>query len=274
MLGLVPSSPYVVPKSFKDVIDHIGAQASLHWVIDAGDARSIASASDQTLGVLPAGGATLVRGNDATVDATRDPVHVGVIGRQSLSEYFEMDSKNGVASRRFSATTGTWWEALHKDNATFTFAGWVQFDGPMTGGQALFSDSPQVLATSIGTWVGFTTAGGVLAFETYNASGSASKTAVSTMVPSTDVPFFFAVSYNETAGTGFFQINGTQETISGGYTSPSASASTLGVPLLYAGGKTAANETNRLFNEAFWTRSITQAEGLALFASTRAKFGI
>lgn len=258
--------------TFYEKLNILGLTSNLKWVIDAGDVDSVLTSSQQTLGVIPPGGATIVRGNDSSADAVRDPVHRGTIGDKSNSTYWEMNSHPSQASRRFSSSS-SWWENLHKDSAAFTIAGWYRLVAPTTNGNGFlvtmtgaYTDIGIAFGTSPTTSAPYVS--GCLYLDCSNGSGTAALRAAGTTVVPDDSDVFIAVSFNEATGSLIFQVGAAQESLSSKtYSSPSASAATYTLGLILAGGVAAvASEVlNRLYKAAFWSTALSAADLTSIY---------
>ncbi len=271
MLMLVPPPPSA-PLALYDLIYMLGLQSSLTWVIDPGDVRSFAGASDQTLQQLPGGSPVWTRGVDASVDTDRDVSFVGTINRQSRNEYFDCGQVSGTPTNRLESAIASWSNAAHQNNAAFTFAACVRvpssFDGCSIFLNALANTDVGVamaISAAAGTAPGklvLDVDGAIAPSWVYRGNGN-------TIVPR-DSDVFIAWSINEAANQAIFQVNGTQDVTACTYTSPSAAATTYKPFLSVADNVTVSS---RLYNSAWWGRALSAAELTRLYQSLKPKFG-
>lgn len=274
-----PPTPYKAPTALYDLTKHLGLTTSLTWVVDAGDARS--NTFGQTLLQQPAGAPTITLGNDASVDAFRDPTPVGVQGRQSTGEYWSTTCSAAGSPANRLGIAGTWMNAMHQDSATFTMCGVFRRDST-SNGWGMFGDCGGD-AASIGVTIAANSSGGFggfpidrLVFSNSNGSGSAYAAAfgTSSMTVPRGTDFFWAISLNEVTGALIFQINGTQESQSGKtYASPSGGTCSFGFGLLQS-TTDITGATGRIYNAAHWSRALSATELLNLYTAQKVKFGI
>ncbi len=158
----------------------------------------------------------------------------------------------------------------------FTFAGWFYRDASASG--AWFFYTGGFSAGSPGVNIGATLNGDPDPNRPYmevgNSSGgfAASLVAGSLTVPKGSA-MFVALSADEATGSFVFQINGTQQTVSATYSSPSAAAAALTEANVSAGNNENTN-TGRVYNASWWNRALSAAELLSLYNSEKAKFGL
>jgi hypothetical protein len=281
---LVPTPPIILPTLFLDSIAHSGLLTSLNTVVDAGDIRQVssgASGGPQTLGVLPPGGShAFFRGNDATVDANRDPTFVGTPGGQSVNEYWSMFSINNgsTPSNRLGTPAASVFSAMHQDSAAFSMAGWLRADGAQQGFQMVATYA----ATGPGLvwWVvpSGTAGAGSLSLLVVGPAMAVVFNPFSSLTPIYNAPTFYAISVNEASNTMTFMINGNQETLACTYSAPSAAVMELPIFVVTsciansASGPT--SHTGRLYNFAHWSRALSTTELSTLYNATKGRFGL
>jgi hypothetical protein len=274
---LCPPAPYKAPTALYDVLKHLGLTSSLTWLVDAGDAAS--NTMGQTMGQIPGGAPSIFLGNDATTDSLRDPTPVGVTGRQSIGEYWSSTCSNSAsAANRLGIADGAWMQNMHKDNALFTFAGVFQRDN--TDGAVIFASYATAIG-AIGIDIGVSQSISGLgadhpAIDVGNGSGTAwaSQAGAAALTVARNTPFFYGLALDEAAGTALFQVNGSQATVSGTYTSPSAGSAGFPLGVLQGPRAQVTGSTALIFNSAHWTRALSATELMNLYTAQKVKFGI
>jgi len=259
------------PTAFYDAVQRAGVQLGLEALIDAGDARSYAG-SGQTVTDLSGKGLDCWLGKTSGAD-TNEPTFSGVAGRQSASDYFAFaaSASPGVVAAKSKTT---WVNSLHKDNATFTLAGWFYATADSGSGASFFQSGDP---TDPGIWIyiGQPALGSdnKLGFRKYS-NGGASEQVITDAGPT--VPFgswaFVAVSFNEATGALITQVNGTQVTESGKTYSTNATADIAGISLNTS--PHTASSSARVASVAGWSRALSAAEMTSLFEASRAKYGV
>jgi hypothetical protein len=157
---------------------------------------------------------------------TDDPTFVGTAGGLSSGEYFSFD---GGDLFRYDGSNETAFNAIHKDNATFTLMVHVYMADPLAVG-AFFGTAFQV--TDVG--FGFNYNGTNIGLTVHNGTGSLSLNKQFDTLPTAGAWNFIAVSIDEAGGASgsFAYINGAynqlsaSNTFNAAYTSPSSSAAT------------------------------------------------
>lgn len=219
--AFAPAAPYVVPTTMLDVVKHLGLP-SPKLCLDAGDINSVASGSQTKWLDVSGNGYDFFRGTDATSQAT-DPTFNGTPGGQGSSEFYGFDGGDFFT---YDSANETWMNNLHKDGATWAFAFWL-YVAALPGSAAVLFGNDDSTATNVGVSV-FVRAAGTLRVAVANANGLASGALVLTSSASvnTNAWNFLACQINESAGTGFLQVNGAQEDQATTYSSPSSSSAT------------------------------------------------
>lgn len=255
------------PTALIDILRDLSLTTSLRLCLDAGDSRSY-DGSAQLWKDTSGGGFDFNRGT-TTGSETSDPTFNGNAGRQSVNEFFSYDGGDFFT---LGQANPSWVNSIHKDSAVFTILAWAY--GP---------DLTQNVCT-IGTasidGIGFefansAAANGTLAFACFTATTTPLSAATTTLKCAVGWNMM-GVSFTESAGTMLFTANGAFEALTGQtYSGPSAAAATYLLNLGALGnGHGPESSGNRIAGVAMWDRALSQAEMTALFAATRAKFGI
>jgi hypothetical protein len=210
-----------------------------------------------------------VRGLDGIADSA-DPTFSGTVGGLSAGEYWSFDGTTDYFAPAALANP-SWVQPFHKDNATLTVMwGFTGNDGGVVLGDAygLTSDIG-FFVENAGTRINFAASNG--------ASGGVSRT--SSVLLSTSAPNICGVSVNEAGGAsgGIFFANGTSETFSATYTSPSASSAdhTLAIGSAYVGAvSTKFGAATKFYWLAVWDIALTAANMQAIYSAMRGRFNI
>lgn len=255
--------------TFIEIIQRQGATSNLQICLDPADASSYTSG--QSWLDRSGNGYDWFRGADGSATAT-DPTFNGSAGGRSSAEYWSFD---GVDYFTYDTTNETWMENLHKTGAAFTIALWWN-PQTISAPQLWFSSNS---LSSANTGVGYyqnATGGGQI--RVCNGSGATFALNNNSAQAGTIGAWQFRlVSVNEAgaAGASYHQLNGTQATFNGAYSSPSAGAATgtYHIGSTHSGATPYASGTFKSCM-AVWNRALSQAEGLALFTASRARFGV
>jgi hypothetical protein len=273
---LAPTPPFIPDTKLVGILGQLGLLTSLQWVVDFGDSDSISATDQQTLGTIPSGGIVFTRGPNSSVDAQRDGTFVGTLGKQSSGEYLSVNGTTVLPLGRVASPRATWSDNAHKNSALFTFAGWFYRDAAASG--AWFFYTGGFSAGSPGINIGATLDGdpdpNCPYLEVGNSSGgfAASLVADTLTVPKGSA-MFVALSADEASGSFVFQINGSQQTVSATYSSPSSSTAALTEANVSAGNNENTN-TGRVYNAAWWSRALSASELLGLYNADKSKFGL
>jgi hypothetical protein len=198
------------------------------------------------------------------------PTFNGVAGTLSSAEFMSFDGGDYFT---YEAANPAWVDTLHKDNAAWTFASWVN---PTTISAAQrFTGTGQQQDVGIGIECGCSAAGVLNTTCRAGAVNAMSQTIGGTL--STGAWQFVAWSLNEAGGaTGLnVVLNTTATNGAATYTSPSASAAAQVLQVGAAGGNLGRVESGfRMAQAMWWTRALTVPELRLLFEATRARFGV
>jgi hypothetical protein len=252
--------------SLINVIRNLGLTSGLKLCLDAGDTNSY-SGSGQSWLDLSGNGYDFFRGTSGSSQSS-DPTFNGVSGRGSSSEYWSFD---GADLFTYDSSNETWMNNMHKNNAKFTITSWFRFG--TDGGQGLCGN----LDVSGGNTLGWECNIGTLelfGFTVYNGAGSGGMDMYTTDDVSIGSWLFGAITVDEAAGTGYVQINGTQESRTTTYTLPSSSNSTTTMRIGDNGVAKLSNGS-RMASISIWEGVSLSAQNLMdIYNLTRVKFGI
>jgi hypothetical protein len=233
--------------SLLGIATKLGLTSGLKGVYDLGDIRCYDGVATQTLADSNAADDFHFGGTSAS--AGDDPTFNGTPGDLSSAEYASTDGGDLFRVK----SQPTWVQPFHKNNALFSCCGYFQV--PNVGGSvSIWGDCGAVSAVGATMYLD---ANEKFTFVVQNGSGNAFALA-STAAFSIGTPVFFGLRVDEAANTITMDIDGTQETNSCTYSSPSASSAAYDMELMARGNGTGfLPNTSRLYEIAFW-------EGVAL----------
>lgn len=268
-------NPYAFPPgTMLSAIQRLGLASGLKLCLDAGDINSVASGSQAKWLDTSGNGYDFFRGTDASSQSS-DPTYNGTPGAQSSAEYYSFD---GADYFTYDSANETWMNNIHKDGATWAFAVWL-YVASLPGSAAVLFGNDDSTATNVGVSV-FIRAAGTLRVAVANANGLASGALVltSSATVNTNAWNFLACQIDESAGTGFLQVNETQEDQTTTYTSPSGSNATRTLEIGRDGtgspGGTLPN-SYRMASFSMWEATVpTKSQVLSLQGVTKVKFGL
>lgn len=262
-----PAPHYVIPTTMADVIKHLGVQSGIQLVVDAGDA-SCYPGSGQVVTDRSGNGTSMQFGSTTGSDAD-DPGFAGVAGRQSAGEYFTTTVSGSTWGFIKVPSPPAFYATMGKQNALFTFAGWVYNDAhDPTFGDPIFQVGR---STEAGISLGFASSSGSNAWSlNHFANGGAYSSSFFSGFTSTDDAWMFlALAFDEASGSVLVQKNSSQQ--SGSYTysaSPSENPSEVSLQMAAASGS-----VGRVNSAAVWNRKLTASEITSLYNATKTKFG-
>lgn len=201
------------PNRLFDLINLLGLTSGLKLCLDAGDAASYTSG--QSWLDTSGNGYDFFRGTTSG-SAADDPTFNGAAGAKSTNEYWSFD---GGDLFRYDSTNETWMQNIHKDNAKYTFVAWIY---AVTGVNNIVAGNN---GGTSGTGTGFhfgTPSTNNVTMRAANGVGSEALNKNSVATVTNGAWNFIAASVDEATGTGYFQCNGTQETFSSTYNTPSS----------------------------------------------------
>lgn len=265
-----PGAVYVRPsRSIITNIAALGLSSNLQFALDAGDADSYDAGvqTDKWLD-LSGNGQDFFLGSGTGADAA-DPTINGTAGALSSANYFSFDGGDRFT---YDAANETWMENLHKDNATGSFCGWGYF--PTTGAEGLLGTANT--SDADGAFLGKSSADKLN--WTVRGASAGVLSLVSTAAFNLNAWNFFGFGINEATGASGADliVNGTSQSFTSTYSSPSASAATraFGVGARTGAGNAPLLNGGRLAMVAAWSTRLTSAQLLGVFDATRRRFGI
>jgi hypothetical protein len=269
-----PAILYRRPATMIAAVQDLGLTSGLKPCLDASDINSY-SGSGQVWSDTSGGAYHFNRGTGSGSDSA-DPTFNGTAGRQSSAEYWSFD---GGDFFRLAQANPTWVNNLHKNNALWAFAGWMYVASLPASAAGLFGtnegDNFQVGAAA------FVRTDGTLRVGVTKGTSGSALLVTSAATVNTNAWNFLAGQIDEAAGTGILQVNGTQESITSTYTSPSSSAAAHTLELGSVGnGGTGPDSAElpsgyRLAGLSMWEGTAPSASGLEnLRLITKSKFGL
>lgn len=260
---LMPVIPQKRPTLY-ETIRKLQLTTNLRLCLDAGDASSYSSG--QKWLDRSGGGYDFFLGADGTVSAT-DPTFNGGAGQASANEYFSVDGGDYFT---YDTTNETWINNLHKDGAKLTILTWVYRNGAGACGWLGTSGNN---TSNVG--IEYMVFGGAALFRVCKGSAGYALSNSATTVNDTAWNFV-AVSIDEAAASGFWNINGGVTTFDPTFTTPSAANATYTANIGALGNaSTPPASGNRIAAVAVWEGvSLTQDQVAALRAATRRRFGV
>lgn len=248
--------------SLRETINALGLTSGLKLLLDAGDRASVASASQAKWLDISGNGYDFNRGSGSGSDSG-DPTFAGTIGGQSQNEYYHCD----LDYFTYDSANETWMNNLHKNNARFTVAMWVNLPNSGANGFLLSTDNgggPGVYLILDNTHALF-----VMLNDTVLGYSSENLT-----IPSGVGWAFVAMSVNEASNSILWNIRGTASSGTCTYSSPSSASASDTMRIGYRAG-TAMPTNSGIASYAMWEgTSLTAAQMAALFTATRGKFGV
>lgn len=258
--------PTLIKDSFFGAILHSGLSANLRTVIDPGDRLSFDGTS-QTVVDATGQGNSFFRGATSSVE-TSDPTFAGTVDARDGDTYLSTDGNEFL---RFATANPAWVNAIHGNNAIYSFAGWFYFN--------TLSNNQGIAATEGGsvTNIGFSLYANdnVLTFRVVSGSQDVGATHPNVIVA--DTWQFLGVSVNEGAGTGFLYLNGVESSFVSTYAGPSASAATFTLEIGAFGNAVAPFLSgDRIGPFAFWEggANLSDTDFDTLWTRTRGRFGV
>lgn len=250
------------------VLQSLGLTTNLKLCLDAGDAASYPGSGTKWLDTS-GGGYDFNFGNGAT--SSTYPTFNGSAGGLSSSEYFSFDGGDYFT---YDTTNEAWMNNLHKDGAVFWFSGWLYVPSLPGSAAVLFGTANSGLDVGVYSFVRTT---GALRLVVVNGTESI-LLVTSTAAVTTGAWNFLALQVNESAGTGFFQVNAAQEDFVSTYASPSSSNASFTMEIGRHGtdGSGIPLPSGYRFNSIAMSESTapSKAQTLALYTATKARFGL
>lgn len=255
--------------------------------LDAGNILSAPSYASQTwdnLTVAPNDGSLQTAynfqlGATQNIEAS-DPVLQGAPGDTSSSTYYEGD---GNQYMRLKGANTTFINSLHKNNAIFTWYGFMR-PGTVVTNTTLFSTiAPSVTQSgtgslsNIGINIGLDFTGNIRLMQGNGTTAYLiANNATFPIAPGTVC--FIAVSYDESTGSGLFYYNAASgkvtQTFTQAYTSPSAAACT-DYPIMLAGtGSNATNTGVRTYRTGLSNLALTETLLDSVYSQYKSRIGL
>lgn len=242
--------PALKRAGFHAIILAAGMAGSLEMVFDVGHAASYPG-SGQTY-TNQAGAEHLNVGATSSSEAS-DPTFSGAAGSCANTTYWTFD---GGDYFRLATTNPTYIQNMHKNNAIWSVA--IPFFAPttITTGLPFFGDAAGS-TSKIGLSSSVLPTRQIRLDVNKGTAGSSTLLHDSTITTTANSNNFVGTSIDEAAGTGTTFINGTSESFTSTYTSPSASNATH------------TFEVHNLGNAAFAVESGTRSYGFMLWGGRK-----
>jgi hypothetical protein len=261
-----PAGGIEASSTMREVIHALGLTSGLKLILDAGDNASVASASQTKWLDVSGNGYDFNRGASSS-SSSDDPTFTGTVGGRSSSDYYSFDGGDFFA---YDSANEAWMDNPGQNSALFTMAGWAYLTADQKGLAGNITQD-----TTRSCWNLAVTSASKLYFSVFNTSLTAVALTSSASFP-LSAWTFFAVSINESAGTGFMQVNGTQEAKTTTYTSPLSPGSDVVMQVGgngFSGQELAAGSRFGAFM-AWDGINLSTSQAASLFQATRGKYGI
>lgn len=252
--------------TLQEVITRLGLTTNLETCLDAGAGASYTSG--QKWLDLSGNGVDFFRGTTSSAQAS-DPTFNGSADGRSSAEYWSFD---GGDSFTHDAANLTWMNNLHKNNAIFSFCAWIYC--PSSAAWAITGTGDG--SNSIGfLWIQNTSA-----MQIFCGDGTAPfilDINLNTLpFPSLNTWTFVGMALNEGSATGFGQQNGTQESFTSTYSTPSASNASFTMRIGSLGnGVSPVPSGSRMASIAAWEgTALTTTDMMNIYNATRSRFGV
>lgn len=255
-----------------DVIRQLTLNGNMQWCFDTADIGCIATAADQTWVNRGVAGSTpnLTLGID-TGSSTDDPAYFGTPGGQSAAERFYFDGGDFFRQTNPGGAQPAWVQRLHKDNALFAMGYWCYFTqlSAIHGCFATFDGNTSVTGTYFRV-----NSNGKPALLIGNGSGTIALNVECSRPVLLSKPCFFGVAVDEASGTGFFQVDGHQESFTSTYSSPSGGSYGAALRVCSSSGTTHRFQAGNAIFGLFVRESstMTPAEMMAFYDRSRRRF--
>ncbi len=250
------------------VVKRLRLASGCKLILDAADARSYASG--QSWLDRSGGGYDFHLGATSGSEAS-DPAFTGTPG--TLAAHWAFDGGDYFT---YPTTNPSWVDNLHKAGAKATVAAWVSYAADANIA-AVCGNSANV-TSNIGFDFRTTGTNRFLRFRVMNGSGTNAFNQTGTLALTADTWSFMAVSIDEAAGANglVFFLNGSSESFSSTYSSPSAAASTYALQLANLGNNGAPLVSgSKMSGVMMWEGvALTSAQLTALYQATRRRYGV
>lgn len=264
-----------------EVLTSLGFTTNLKLCLDASDGSSYTSG--QKWLDRSGGGFDFFLGADGSSTAT-DPTFNGTAGGRSSGEYFLFDGGDYLT---YDSTNETWMNAIHKDSAVATIAGWF-YTGNATSPS---SDSDSLMATlgaptfsgdyGFQLYADLTSGAGPLGFGAMTGGSLPFASGETTATMTANAWNFFGASITEASSSLVLAIGNAaagfiSESKSVTYSVVGSSDATHTMKIGAAGNAVRPfSSGRRLASIVAWQGTALSASNLqAIFTATRAKFGV
>lgn len=270
---LILGSPFAHPPgTMLSAIQRLGLTSGLKLCLDASDIDSYSGAGQSWLDTS-GNGYDFFRGTTSAAQAT-DPTFNGSAGGQSSSEYWSFDGGDFFT---YDTTNETWMQNYHKDNAVLSIAAWVYLaaagDQQVLLGNTTFQDR-------IG-FAFYASSANTLRYGVLRGTDGSQAFIAGTLSIPTGQWSFVGLTLTEATGASgaVFQVNGTQETASSTFSSPSSSSASHTVSIGHDPDASTPSEYilngGRMANLSAWEgTAITAVQLNDMYTATKSKFGL
>lgn len=251
---------------FIDLLTDLNLGANLEFSLDAGDGNSYTSG--QKWLDLSGNNYDFFLGADGT-SSTDDPTFNGTSDGLSASEYFSYD---GGDFNQNENTNPAWITNAHKDSSAFSLATWVyrvtdvNNEHPLIGTATGASDVGFLFDYGRGEE-------GQIAIVVFNGATPALDKR-SPMKLKVSAWNFCGVSVDEASGSGFLYLNGSADSFTSTYLSPSASSATKTLSIGGFQGAGVVPSGTRFAGAMGWSKNLTTGDFDNIWSNTRERFGI
>ena len=259
-------------KPLIDVITGLGLRENLKLCLDAGDFQSAATSAPDKWLDRSGGGYDFFLGSGTGADAA-DPTFSGSVGELRPSASWSSDAGDYFT---YDTTNEAWMENLHKDNAVGTYAAWVYLGS--TGAHELIADSSNALA-NVGILFRTAATTKFLRLRVFQGGGvSAALDQTGTVAVNDSAWAFVAFSITEATGANglTFVVNGSSESFTSTYSSPSAAGATNTLHLCSRGDGTIPFPSgSRIGGVMMWEGTALTATHLnSIYQATRGRYSV
>ena len=255
-------------QTLSQILTTLSLTTNLKLCLDAGDSASYSSG--QSWLDRSGGGFDFFRGATSGAEAS-DPTFNGSAGGLSSSEYWSFDGGDYFL---YDSAQETWMDALHKDNAIWSWCAWAYF-GSVATAQAVIGDA-QGVGNGVGVSV-YVNSTASYKLRVHN-TGQAIDLTFATTTVSAGAWHFLAGSLNEATGANGANLflDGTNEQFTSTYTSPAAGTATGALRLGGTGNNTSLLQSgSRLAEVAMWQgTALTPTDLTNIFNASKGRFGL
>ena len=240
------------------ILTDLSLTANLELCLDAGDGNSYTSGAKWL--DVSGNGIDFHFGAAAGAD-TDDPTFNGTADGRSSAEYMSGD---GGDFFRYDSTNETFMKNWHKNNSDFTAMIVYRQDNPAVGNSSLIGNEGGSNNNAGMRWKGVGS-GGLVQWDAADDNGSPSAFSYTSTADAADdgTTFsFVSITIEEAAGgsASFINIDGTEETFDGTFTSPTANDPTYTTEIMATGNGAAIAPNNfAVACVAVWSSGLTQA---------------